>query len=94
MAKGVALGKVTEDEADAVLQRMRGTVRVEETRDAQLFIEAVPENLELKRETLRAVEAAIDDRHSFVFATYFFAFDFRGRAARAATRECDRDALL
>ena len=40
---------------------------MEETRDADLFIEAVPERLDLKRETLRAVEGVA--ARPFVFAS-------------------------
>jgi 3-hydroxybutyryl-CoA dehydrogenase len=63
LAKGISLGKLTEDESDAALQRLRGTVNLNETRDADLFIEAVPETLELKQQTLRDVEEiTADDR--------------------------------
>jgi 3-hydroxybutyryl-CoA dehydrogenase len=67
LRKGVKLGKVTEDEFDMTLQRLRGTTRLEEARDCDLFVEAVPERMELKRETLRAVEAVATG--PFVFAS-------------------------
>ncbi|HEX8474268.1 MAG TPA: 3-hydroxyacyl-CoA dehydrogenase family protein [Pyrinomonadaceae bacterium] len=65
--KGIKRGKVTEDERDMTLQRLRGAVSLEETRDADLFIEAVPERMELKCETLRAVEEIAT--RPFIFAT-------------------------
>lgn len=67
LAKGIEHGKVTEQERDETLQRIRGAVNLEETRAADLFIEAVPERLELKQETLRAVEAIATK--PFIFAT-------------------------
>ena len=67
LAKGVSLGKVAEDERDLILQRIRGAVHLEEARDADLFIEAVPEVMDLKRETLREVEQMA--RKEAIFAT-------------------------
>jgi len=67
LAKGVRLGKVTEEERDLTLQRIRGAVSLEEAHDADLFIEAVPEILDLKRETLREVEQMA--RREAIFAT-------------------------
>jgi len=67
LSKSVARGKMTEDERARALSRIRTTTRMEETAGAQLFVEAVPERLDLKRETLRAVEAV--SAGPFVFAT-------------------------
>jgi 3-hydroxybutyryl-CoA dehydrogenase len=67
LAKGVERGKVTEGERERALSNLRTATTLEETADSHLFIEAVPERLELKRETLRAIESlAAGD---FVFAT-------------------------
>jgi 3-hydroxybutyryl-CoA dehydrogenase len=67
LSKGVARGKVTEGERERALSNIRVTTRLEETADSDLFIEAVPERLDLKRATLAEVErlAATD----FIFAT-------------------------
>ena len=67
LAKGVERGKVTGEERERALSNIRTTTRLEDTAGADLYIEAVPERLELKRETLREVErlAAKD----FIFAT-------------------------
>ena len=65
--KGIRRGKVTEDERDLVLQRIRGAVNLAETAHADLFIEAVPERMELKRETIREVEQIAEK--DFIFAT-------------------------
>jgi 3-hydroxybutyryl-CoA dehydrogenase len=56
LAKGIQLGKVTEAERDQTLQRIRGTTQMSETGNADLFIEAAPEIMELKQEILREVE--------------------------------------
>ncbi len=66
--KGLRLGKLSEEERDAALQHIRGAIGLEEVAHADLFIEAVPEVLELKRQTLREIEAAAR-REDFVFAT-------------------------
>ncbi|MGI9108000.1 MAG: 3-hydroxyacyl-CoA dehydrogenase family protein [Pyrinomonadaceae bacterium] len=65
--KGIRRGKVTEDERDLVLQRIRGAVSLKETAHADLFIEAIPERMELKRETIREVEQIAEK--DFIFAT-------------------------
>jgi len=67
LSKGVARGKVSEEERARALSLIRTTTRLEETAGCDLFVEAVPERLELKRETLRAVEALAGA--DFVFAT-------------------------
>jgi 3-hydroxybutyryl-CoA dehydrogenase len=67
LAKGVERGKVTGEERARTLSLVRTTTRLEETAGSDLFVEAVPERLDLKRETLRAVEAL--NTADFVFAT-------------------------
>lgn len=67
LAKGIARAKLTEDERDQTLQRIRGTTHLSETADADLFIEAAPESLDLKRGILREVERA--SRRPFIYAT-------------------------
>ncbi len=57
LAKGIQLGKLTEDDRDAVLQHIRGTTQLEEIATADLIIEAAPEQLQLKQNLLREVEA-------------------------------------
>ncbi|HYE16690.1 MAG TPA: 3-hydroxyacyl-CoA dehydrogenase family protein [Pyrinomonadaceae bacterium] len=67
LSKGVGRGKVTEEERERALSNLSATTRLEETAGADLYVEAVPERLDLKRETLRAVEAL--NSTPFVFAT-------------------------
>jgi 3-hydroxybutyryl-CoA dehydrogenase len=67
LAKGVERGKVSEEERERTLANLRTTTRLEEAAGSDLYVEAVPERLDLKRETLRAVEAL--DAADFIFAT-------------------------
>jgi len=67
LAKGIQLGKLTEDERDAILQHIRGTLQLAEIATADLIIEAAPEQLKLKQELLREVESLSDG--GFIFAT-------------------------
>ena len=67
LSKAVARGKATEQERALTLSNIRTTTSLEETAGADLYVEAVPERLDLKRETLRAVEDL--NAGPFVFAT-------------------------
>ena len=67
LAKGIKLGKVTEDERDRTLQQIHGTVRLEECANADLIVEAAPEKLDLKRDILRQLEAVTEPE--FIFAS-------------------------
>ena len=67
LAKGIQLGKLTEDDRDRALQHIHGTTKLEECADGDLIIEAAPEKLVLKREVLRQLEAASD--RPFIFAS-------------------------
>ncbi len=60
--KGIARGKVSPEERDEALARVRTTTSVDEAVDgAELVIEAAPESMELKRELFRRVEAAASE---------------------------------
>jgi 3-hydroxybutyryl-CoA dehydrogenase len=65
--KGIRLGKLTDEERDRALQHIRGTVQLEETNAADLFIEAAPEVLTIKQDILRDVERVA--AKPFIFAT-------------------------
>lgn len=67
LAKGIQLGKLTEDDRDSTLQHIRGTTHLAEIANSDLIIEAVPERLELKQEILREVET--ESSKAFIFAT-------------------------
>ena len=67
LSKGVERGKVTGEERARALSLIRATTRLEETAGSDLFVEAVPERLDLKREALREVERL--NVSDFIFAT-------------------------
>ena len=67
LAKGISRGKLTEAQRDETLQRIRGTTQLSEMSDADLFIEAAPEVLDLKQSILREVEAVAT--RPFIFAS-------------------------
>ena len=67
LARGIQLGKLTEDDRDRTLQQIHGTTNLDECAKADLIIEAAPEKLDLKKEVLRQLESASD--HPFIFAS-------------------------
>lgn len=67
LAKGIQLGKLTEDDRDSTLQHIRGTTKLEEIANADLIVEAAPERLELKQQILREVETL--SSKAFIFAS-------------------------
>jgi len=67
LAKGIKIAKLTEQDRDETLQRIRGTTQLTEIGDADLVIEAAPELLDLKQSLLREIEALMNP--DFIFAT-------------------------
>ena len=62
LAKGVARGKLSEREREEALARLRGTTDLDRSAvQSDLVIEAVPEELDLKLETFRRLDAAASD---------------------------------
>ncbi len=57
LEKGVVRGRLTEAERDATLARISGTTRLEDLADVDLVVEAIAEELDVKR----AVFAALDE---------------------------------
>lgn len=62
LEEGVRREKVTEEERDETLARVRGTTEVGELSGADVVIEAVVEDPEVKRELLPAVADAVGER--------------------------------
>ena len=67
LAKGIKLGKLSEDERDRTLQHIHGTTNLDECATRDLIIEAAPEKLELKQNIVRQLETVSD--HPFIFAS-------------------------
>lgn len=55
--RGIELGKVEADAADAAMERLEITTDTDAAAAAGLVIEAVPERMELKKEVLRGLDA-------------------------------------
>jgi 3-hydroxybutyryl-CoA dehydrogenase len=55
---GVAKGKMSAGDGEALLGRIRGTTQLADLKDADLVVEAVTENLDLKREVFGALDEA------------------------------------
>ncbi len=59
LERGVAKGKITQDEVDSILGRIKGVLDLKEAvKDADLVIEAIPEIVSLKLDTWKEVDAA------------------------------------
>src|SRR5437762_2166089 len=56
---GVAKGKVTSEARDRTLGNLSGSTTLDVLKDADLVIEAIVENLELKKQTYAALEKAV-----------------------------------
>ncbi|MGI0149363.1 MAG: 3-hydroxyacyl-CoA dehydrogenase family protein, partial [Thermoplasmata archaeon] len=56
LTKGVEKGKIAQEEKLAVLSRLSGTTSLEDLRECDLIIEAVVENLQVKREMFAALD--------------------------------------
>jgi 3-hydroxybutyryl-CoA dehydrogenase len=54
--RAVKRGKLTEAEQEAIYARIRFTTSIEELKDAELVVEAVPEKLDLKRDIFSQLE--------------------------------------
>lgn len=65
----VAKGKLAKDEADAIMARIVPVSSFEEAKDADLVIEAVFEDLELKREVFRELDRVMSPRTIFASNT-------------------------
>jgi len=58
---GIERGKVTEDEAEAAMARLDGTTSLEAAvTGADIVVEAVPEDMEIKHDTVTEVESHVD----------------------------------
>jgi 3-hydroxybutyryl-CoA dehydrogenase len=56
LGKSVEKGKMTAEDRDALLGRLRGTTSLDDLKDCDIVIEAIVENLELKNEIWRTLD--------------------------------------
>ena len=59
LADGVAKGKVTEDAQNTTLGNLIGTTKTDDLKECDIVVEAIVENVDEKRATYQAVEAAV-----------------------------------
>src|SRR5262245_2993900 len=57
--KGIERGKVTPEERDRTMANLSGSTRFDQFADCDLVIEAVTENIELKKQTYASLEAVL-----------------------------------
>ncbi len=61
--RGVSKGRMTQEDADAILGRITGVIDLKEAvKDADLVIEAIPEVVKIKLDTWKEVDAAAPDK--------------------------------
>ena len=65
--KGLQRAKLTDEQRDRALQHIHGTTQMSQAAQADLIIEAAPENLVLKQELLRELET--HNPQPFIFAS-------------------------
>src|SRR3712207_5496200 len=58
LAKFAEKGTITAEQQTEIRGRLRGTTRLEDLADCDVIVEAIVENLDLKRETFRTLDAA------------------------------------
>ena len=90
---GVEKGKVTEEQKKTVLGNLTGTTNYADLKDCDLVIEAIIENVEVKKQAYAQVEAvvgaALPDR-----VEHLIALHHRARRRHQAARQGRRAALL
>ena len=87
MEKGVSLGKLPAEQKDQALGRLRSEKDMEKAaRDADLIIEAVPEDMALKTETLSKLDKAAPAHTVFASNTSSLSITEMAAATRRAPR--------
>ncbi len=56
LLKGVKKGQLTPDRKESILKRISGTTQIEELRDCDLIIEAITEDMQLKKELFKELD--------------------------------------
>ncbi|MDI6855767.1 MAG: 3-hydroxybutyryl-CoA dehydrogenase [Candidatus Thermoplasmatota archaeon] len=57
LAKGVEKGKLSENEKEEIMKRIKGTVDLEHVKDCEVIIEAIVENVDEKKKLFRELDA-------------------------------------
>jgi 3-hydroxyacyl-CoA dehydrogenase len=88
LAGGIERGKLTQEQVNSALANLKFATRVEDLRDVDLVVEAVPEDFELKRKVWSELEQKV--RKEAIFATNTSGFSI----ARLSTAVERRDRFL
>lgn len=56
LLKGVKKGQLTPDRKESIIKRISGTTQIEELRDCDLIIEAITEDMQLKKELFKELD--------------------------------------
>jgi 3-hydroxyacyl-CoA dehydrogenase len=86
LERGVERGKTTREDADAALARLSWTTSVGDLKDIDLVIEAVPEDLELKKKVWAELDGALKAAAIFASNTSGLAISDLNKAVSEARR--------
>ena len=88
MARAVERQKMTPKEREAAWARIRGTTRLEDLRDCDLVIEAVTENMDLKKEVWRTLDGICPPKVIFASNTSSLSITEQASVTSRADRFC------
>ena len=83
---GVERGKITQEQMDQTLANLVLTTRTEDLRQVDLLIEAIPEELELKKKVWAELDGLVDKRAVFATNTSGFAIQDLNKAVSRKER--------
>jgi 3-hydroxyacyl-CoA dehydrogenase len=86
LSRGVERGKTTQAEADAALARLSWTTKVEDLAGVDLVIEAVPEDLDLKKKVFAELDGVVKAEGVFASNTSGLAISDLNKAVSEARR--------
>lgn len=93
LTRQVEKGRMTTDQKDAVIGHITTTTDFEQVKDADLVIEAISEDMEVKKETLAHICSILQPNAIIATNTSSLSIT-EPRSSDPSTRQGDRDALL
>jgi len=87
LKRGVERGKTTQEDADAALERLAWTTSMEDLKDCDLIIEAVPEDLELKKKVFGELDTVAGPETIFATNTSGLAISDINKAVSEGRRK-------
>ena len=92
LTKSVEKGKMTADAKAAVLGKIKGTTKLEDMKDADFVVEVVPEMMDIKLKTFKALDEIT--KKDAIFDEHVVHVDHRDRQRDVEAGEGLRHALL